>query len=284
MAGPHSARGYRPRSQAECGHAGRVHSVCRASPLVGERSVDQRHDPPMTLREKVGQLFVAKVYGESADTTSPDDVAANQAMYGPRHQRRRADRHSTSSAGSSTSAGRTTPAIRSRSPTCPTASSGPRSTAARACPMLISTDQEHGIVCRVGEPATLFPGAMALGAGAPSADARSVGRSRGGSCRARHPAELRPRRRRQRQPANPVIGVRSFGAEPERGRRAAAAEVARVPGRRRRRDRQALPRARRHRRRTATAASRSSPTAAAVGAARRAAVPGRASPPASTRS
>jgi beta-N-acetylhexosaminidase len=37
----------------------------------------------MTLEEKVGQLFVANIYGESADTSDPADVAANQAMYGP---------------------------------------------------------------------------------------------------------------------------------------------------------------------------------------------------------
>jgi len=32
----------------------------------------------MTLEEKVGQLFVAKVNGQSANTTDPADVAANQ--------------------------------------------------------------------------------------------------------------------------------------------------------------------------------------------------------------
>ncbi|NEE30644.1 glycoside hydrolase family 3 protein, partial [Streptomyces sp. SID7982] len=39
-------------------------------------------------------------------------------------------------------------------------------------PLLVSTDQEHGIVCRVGEPATLLPGAMALGAGGSRSDTR----------------------------------------------------------------------------------------------------------------
>jgi beta-N-acetylhexosaminidase len=37
----------------------------------------------MSLEEKVGQLFVANVYGESARTSAPADVEANETMYGP---------------------------------------------------------------------------------------------------------------------------------------------------------------------------------------------------------
>lgn len=37
----------------------------------------------MTLEEKVGQLFVANVYGRTANTKDLADVSANQAMYGP---------------------------------------------------------------------------------------------------------------------------------------------------------------------------------------------------------
>ena len=36
----------------------------------------------MTLEEKVGQLFMTNVYGSTADTQVPADVAANQALYG----------------------------------------------------------------------------------------------------------------------------------------------------------------------------------------------------------
>ncbi len=36
----------------------------------------------MTLREKVGQMFVPYVYGESASTTAPADVSANRTLYG----------------------------------------------------------------------------------------------------------------------------------------------------------------------------------------------------------
>jgi len=37
----------------------------------------------MSLEEKVGQLFVANVYGRTANTKDEGDVSANQAMYGP---------------------------------------------------------------------------------------------------------------------------------------------------------------------------------------------------------
>src|SRR5690606_32643860 len=93
-------------------------------------------------------------------------------------------------------------------------------------PVLISTDQEHGIVARVGEPATLFPGAMAIGAGGSRSDARTLGRIAG--------RELSAMGIRQNyspvadvnvNPANPVIGVRSFGSEPETVGRLVAAEV-----------------------------------------------------------
>src|SRR5690349_1662585 len=36
----------------------------------------------MTLPEKIGQMFVTYVYGDSATTATPADVAQNQALYG----------------------------------------------------------------------------------------------------------------------------------------------------------------------------------------------------------
>ena len=49
---------------------------------AGDRGVERKLRG-MTLEEKVGQLFVANVYGESARTTAPADVEANETMYGP---------------------------------------------------------------------------------------------------------------------------------------------------------------------------------------------------------
>ncbi|WP_159767591.1 glycoside hydrolase family 3 protein [Streptomyces sp. HM190] len=167
----------------------------------------------MTLQEKVGQLFVMRVFGHSATRPDQADIDANLREIGVRtaaelvakyrvggiiyfswaHNTR--DPHQIAALSNG---------IQRASLTQP-----------RGLPVLISTDQEHGIVARVGKPATLLPGAMALGAGGSRADAREAGRIGG--------AELRALGIRQDyapvadvnvNPANPVIGVRSFGADP----------------------------------------------------------------------
>ncbi|WP_282696257.1 glycoside hydrolase family 3 protein [Streptomyces sp. CC208A] len=167
----------------------------------------------MSLEEKVGQLFVTRVYGHSA--TSPDqaDADANLREFGVRTAAELVERyhvggiiyfswaHNTRDPHqiAGLSDGIQAAALASRTPV----------------PVLISTDQEHGIVCRVGRPATLLPGAMALGAGGSPADTRKAARIAG--------AELAALGIRQNyapvadvnvNPANPVIGIRSFGSDP----------------------------------------------------------------------
>ncbi|CAL9424051.1 MULTISPECIES: glycoside hydrolase family 3 N-terminal domain-containing protein [unclassified Streptomyces] len=178
----------------------------------------------MSLEEKVGQLFVMRVYGHSATHPDQADIDANLREIGVRtaaelvakyhvggiiyfawaHNTR--DPHQIADLSN----GIQRAALAQRVPV----------------PVLISTDQEHGIVARVGEPATLLPGAMALGA----SGARDVAR------RAAHiaGAELAALGIRQNyapvadvnvNPANPVIGVRSFGADPQAVARMVAAQV-----------------------------------------------------------
>lgn len=86
--------------------------------------------------------------------------------------------------------------------------------------LMIATDQENGIVVRLREPVTQFPGAMALGAIAYEHD-REPARSR--DCYRITGRELRavginadyaPDGDVNLNPANPVIGVRSFGSDP----------------------------------------------------------------------
>ncbi len=181
----------------------------------------------MTLPEKVGQLFVMRVYGHSATAPDQADVDANLKDLGVRdaaeliaeyhlggiiyfawaHNTR--DPHQI--ADLSNGIQRAGLAERHR------------------IPLLVSTDQEHGIVARVGRPATLLPGAMALGAGAfrrGTRDAREAARIAG--------AELLALGIRQNyapdadvnvDPANPVIGVRSFGSQPRAVAELVAAQV-----------------------------------------------------------
>ncbi|MDT0462557.1 glycoside hydrolase family 3 protein [Streptomyces gibsoniae] len=178
----------------------------------------------MTLEEKVGQLFVMRVYGHSATDPDQADIDANLAEIGVRTAAELVAKYRVGGIIYFTWAHntRTPHQIADLSNGIQQASLAQP----RGLPVLIATDQEHGIVARVGRPATLFPGAMAIGAGGSRADARTLGRISG--------AELRALGIRQAyapdadvnvNPANPVIGVRSFGADPDAVAGLVAAEV-----------------------------------------------------------
>ncbi|MFJ3665319.1 glycoside hydrolase family 3 N-terminal domain-containing protein [Streptomyces sp. NPDC090106] len=178
----------------------------------------------MTLPEKVGQLFVMRVYGHSATDPDQADIDANLKEIGVRTAAELIDTYRVGGVIYFTWAHNT------RDPhQIADLSNGIQRASLelpRGLPVLVSTDQEHGIVCRVGEPATLLPGAMAVGAGGSRGDARTLGRIAG--------RELRALGIRQNyspvadvnvNPANPVIGVRSFGADPGAVSALVAAEV-----------------------------------------------------------
>lgn len=99
-------------------------------------------------------------------------------------------------------------------------------------PLLIATDQENGIVRRTGPGTTFFPGNAALGAIAAEAAAaaenatEAVARATGEELRSLGVnMNLAPDVDVANNPANPVIGVRSFGAEPELVARLGAAAI-----------------------------------------------------------
>jgi beta-N-acetylhexosaminidase len=94
-------------------------------------------------------------------------------------------------------------------------------------PLLIATDQEQGLVSRIGPPATQFPGAMALGATGSQELARAAAGAAGAELRAMGIVQdLAPVADVNLNPRNPVIGVRSFGADPALVARLTAAQVA----------------------------------------------------------
>ncbi|MUV39017.1 Beta-N-acetylhexosaminidase [Lentibacillus sp. JNUCC-1] len=79
-------------------------------------------------------------------------------------------------------------------------------------PLLICLDQENGIVRRLGEGTTLFPGSMALGATHNADNAYQVGLATGKELKALGINwNLAPDADVNNNPRNPVIGVRSFG-------------------------------------------------------------------------
>jgi len=195
-----------------------------STPALAQHSRLKRLISRMSLEEKIGQLFVMRVYGHSATAPDQADIELNLKELGVRTAAELVARYHvggiiyfawTHNTRDPHQIADLSNGIQRAGLAQPT-----------PVPLLISTDQEHGIVARVGRPATLMPGAMALGAGASRSDARTAARIAG--------AELVAMGIRQNyapvadvnvNPANPVIGVRSFGADPQAVAGLVAAQV-----------------------------------------------------------
>ncbi|MFF7983380.1 glycoside hydrolase family 3 protein [Streptomyces sp. NPDC007901] len=179
----------------------------------------------MTLEEKVGQLFVMRVYGHSATDPDQVDIDANLEEIGVRTAAELVAKYRVGGIIYFTWTHNT----RDPRQIAELSNGIQRASLAqpRGLPVLIATDQEHGAVCRIGKPATLFPGAMAIGAGGSAADARTLGRISGAELRAMGVRQdYSPDADVNVNPANPIIGVRSFGADPDAVGALVAAEVA----------------------------------------------------------
>jgi beta-N-acetylhexosaminidase len=149
----------------------------------------------MTLAQKVGQLLVPTVPG----LTAADGGAALIRRYhvggviyfGPNV--RDAAQVAALSAGLQQAARRQPPHL----------------------PLLIGTDQEGGIVSRLAGVTTVFPGQMAAGATRDPALIRAQDQATGAGLRALGiNLDYAPVADVNVDPANPVIGLRSFGADP----------------------------------------------------------------------
>ncbi len=186
---------------------------CRRPPDVSSSDWVPCRLKEMTLEEKVGQVFMTYAYGQTATDTNPAMVAENRKAHGLDTAEQLIERYrlggviyfvwSSNLQNPQQIAG---------------LSNGLQQVAMRQerpIPLLISTDQEHGVVVRILNPATQFPGNMALGATRNVEDARQAA-----TITAR---ELRAMGINQNfgtvadvnsNPLNPVIGVRSFGEDP----------------------------------------------------------------------
>jgi beta-N-acetylhexosaminidase len=182
----------------------------------------------MTLEEKIGQLFVVEVYGQDATTVTAEAAAANRRLYGVDTPAQVIDKYKPG--GVIYFDARRGPDNVRDPRQIATLSNGLQAAAVRQrmpVPLLISTDQEGGaVVFRLVAPATAMPGNMALGA-ARSGDA------------ARRSAEVigkelaavginqnyAPVADVNVNPANPVIGVRSAGEDPQLVSRMVTAQV-----------------------------------------------------------
>jgi beta-N-acetylhexosaminidase len=93
-------------------------------------------------------------------------------------------------------------------------------------PLLISIDQENGMVQRLGSDMTAFPGSMTLGAIGSEQTVFEVAQATGEELKALGiNMNLAPVADVNNNPANPVVGVRSFGEDPQQVARLTAAAV-----------------------------------------------------------
>jgi beta-N-acetylhexosaminidase len=161
----------------------------------------------MSLEEKVGQLFVTFVNGQAADVAHPK----NRTDFGvdtPAEVVRKYHPGGVIYFNNSTRDNIDTPKqIAQMSNALQKASS---------VPLLISTDQEMGLVTRIGPPFTQLPGTMALGAGRSTRDAEEAARITATELRAMGINQnFAPDADVNSNPANPIIGVRSFSSDPK---------------------------------------------------------------------
>jgi len=174
----------------------------------------------MTLEQKVGQLFILFAYGPTADGEDP----RNTQLYGEASAADIIEEYEPGGFILFSARDNVTDPVQ-----VATLANGLQDAAEDAgagIPLLISTDQEQGLVTRIGPPATLFPGNMALGAGGSDKDARKAAAITGDELLAMGIQQNNaPVADVNINPDNPVIGVRSFSSDPGLVSRLTAATV-----------------------------------------------------------
>ncbi|PYF99376.1 beta-N-acetylhexosaminidase [Georgenia satyanarayanai] len=175
----------------------------------------------MSEEELIGQMVWAHVYGSSADDTSM--AAENRTRYGVDTPAQVVEKYGLGGVLYFAWAGNT------ESPEqVAELSAGLQEAADRSSgvPLAITVDQEGGEVSRIGEPATALPGGMALGATFDAGLARAQGELLGSELAAMGVnVDWAPVADLNTNPANPVIGLRSLGADPAHVAELTAAQV-----------------------------------------------------------
>ncbi|MGK4596903.1 glycoside hydrolase family 3 protein [Amycolatopsis sp. w19] len=182
-----------------------------AQPVTADAEA-QRALRGLTLEQKVGQLFVTWVNGKSADEVN----AKNKADFGVDTPAQVIEKYhlggviyfnndSRDNFDDPVQVAKLSNGLQ-RAALC----SGAR------IPLQIATDQEGGTVTRMGAPATELPNAMAISAGRDTKAAQDAARILGHELRAVGiNQDFAPDADVNSNPANPVIGVRSFSGRPE---------------------------------------------------------------------
>ena len=205
--------------------AGSAHAASSTSPavLAGENGWVTSTMARMTLVEKVGQLFIQNVYGK--DATTPD--SRNLPLYGVASPAEVVQKYHLGGIiyFAWTDSVQNPDQIVGLSNGLQKAALTQQSKV--RIPLQVATDQEQGVVTRIGPPATQFPGSMALGAGRSAPDARTAAAITGRELLAMGVnTNFAPDCDVNVNPLNPVIGTRSFSSRPELAAQLAAAQVA----------------------------------------------------------
>ncbi|MFJ8912387.1 glycoside hydrolase family 3 protein [Amycolatopsis sp. NPDC102389] len=182
-----------------------------AQPVTADAEA-QRALRGLTLEQKVGQLFVTWVNGKSADEVN----AKNKADFGVDTPAQVIEKYHLGGVIYFNNDSRDNfddPVQVAK------LSNGLQRAALRSgarIPLQIATDQEGGTVTRMGAPATELPNAMAISAGRDTKAAQEAARILGHELRAVGiNQDFAPDADVNSNPANPVIGVRSFSGRPE---------------------------------------------------------------------
>lgn len=178
----------------------------------------------MTLAEKVGQMFVSYVYGDTATTTDPAYVKQNQSTFGVDNGAQLIAKYNVGGiiyfdwTGSE------------NDPSQTAGLSNGLQQAAMAqpqhIPLEIGTDQEGGRVVRIAAPAAVSPGNMAIGATFAPGDSRRMASVTGQQLRAMGlNADYAPVVDVNTNPTNTTDGTRSFADQAAAVSRLGAAAV-----------------------------------------------------------
>ncbi|MBW8730393.1 MAG: glycoside hydrolase family 3 C-terminal domain-containing protein [Terrabacter sp.] len=177
----------------------------------------------MSLEEKVGQLFIQNVYGK--DATTPD--SRNLPLYGVASPAEVVQKYHLGGVIYFA----WTDSVQNPDQIVGLSNGLQKAALTQASkvriPLQIATDQEQGVVTRIGPPATQFPGSMALGAGRSAADARTAAAITGRELLAMGVnTNFAPDCDVNVNPLNPVIGTRSFSSRAALAAELDAAQVA----------------------------------------------------------
>src|SRR5690606_11212333 len=173
--------------------------------------------------ELIGQMTWVHVYGSGAHDTSM--AAENRARYGVASPAEVVEKYALGGVlyfawAGNTSAPEQVAGLSAGLQEAATGPGGP------GVPLAITVDQEGGEVSRIGPPATALPGGMALGATFDPDLARAQGEVLGTELAAMGiNVDWAPVADLNTNPDNPVIGLRSLGADPATVAELTAAQV-----------------------------------------------------------